>query len=69
MENLDFLSRAMHDDPKGVDHFSAPVAWIEETQKKVPDRSGEAIVKHEAEIVQTLKRINDWMQHHPEDYR
>ncbi|WP_159393966.1 hypothetical protein [Streptomyces sp. NRRL F-5755] len=69
MENLDFLLRAMREDPKGVDHFAAPVKWIKETQGKVPDQSSGEIIKHEAEIVQTLKRVNDWMQHHPEDYR
>ncbi|MET9292074.1 hypothetical protein [Streptomyces sp. NPDC003077] len=69
MENLDFLLQAMREDPKGVDHFAAPAKWIEETRKNVPDRSNNDIIKHEKEIVQTLKRINEWMQGHPEDYR
>ncbi|WP_125521517.1 hypothetical protein [Streptomyces sp. WAC 06783] len=69
MENLDFLLRAMRESPKGADYFNSPVKWIEETQKKVSNQSSRDIVKHEAQIVQTLKRVNDWMQHHPEDYR
>lgn len=68
MENLDFLLRAMNEDPEGADHFAAPVKWIKEMQEKVPDHSGGAIVKHEAEIVQTMKRVNEWMRGHPEDY-